>query len=147
MIQIQFARLIKTSLCLVLLTGLAAFGSCSLSKGKGIAEAGVAKFHDRYNAGKFNEIYADTDEKFKKVTSEAEWTTLLEALHRKLGVVKQSKSAGWGVNATPQGTMATLNYEVEFSEGKGTEQFVFHITGDQARLLGYHVNSPLLITK
>jgi hypothetical protein len=62
-------------------------------------------------------------------------------------VVKQSKSAGWGVNATPQGTMATLNYEVEFSEGKGTEQFVFHITGDQARLLGYHVNSPLLITK
>jgi hypothetical protein len=51
------------------------------------------------------------------------------------------------VNATPTGKLVTLAYDVEFSEGKGTEQFVFHVSGDKAFLFNYNVNSPLLITK
>ena len=43
--------------------------------------------------------------------------------------------------------MVTLNYDTDFSEGKGTEQFVFHVTGDKALLYSYNVNSPLLITR
>lgn len=43
--------------------------------------------------------------------------------------------------------MATLTYDVDFSEGKGNEQFVFHISGDRAALYHYNVNSPLLIIK
>lgn len=43
--------------------------------------------------------------------------------------------------------MVTLNYDVEFSQDKGTEQFVFGITGDKALLHTYHVNSPLLTTR
>jgi len=46
-----------------------------------------------------------------------------------------------------RGTMVSLAYEVEFSEGKGTEQFVFTVTADKALLFNYNVNSPLLITK
>lgn len=79
--------------------------------------------------------------------SEADFVSLLEALRRKLGTVKQAEQAGWHVNATPIGTMVTLGYNVEFSEGKGTEQFVFRISGDKAMLYNYNVNSPLLITK
>jgi len=45
------------------------------------------------------------------------------------------------------GTMATVSYDVEFSEGKGTETFVFHVSGDKAMLYRYNVNSSLLITK
>jgi hypothetical protein len=45
------------------------------------------------------------------------------------------------------GTMATLGYKVEFSEGKGAEQFVFRINGDKAMLYNHNVNSPLLIIK
>lgn len=126
---------------------LATATSCSLTKGKGIAEAAARQFHDRYNAGQFHEIYSETDEGFKKATSEADFTALLEALRRKLGTVKETNPAGWGVNATPMGTMATLGYDVEFSEGKGQEQFVFRINGDKAMLFNYNVNSPLLITK
>jgi hypothetical protein len=51
------------------------------------------------------------------------------------------------VNATPAGTMVTLVYDVDFSEGKGTEQFVFRINDEKALLFNYNVNSPLLITK
>lgn len=137
-------------LILVVVAAAVAFvggSSCSLTKGKGIGEAAVTQFHNRYNAGQFHDIYSQTDEGFRKSTSEADLTALLEALRRKLGTVNQSKQAGWGVNATPMGTMVTLNYEVEFNEGKGTEQFVFRVTGDKAMLYNYHVNSPLLITK
>ena len=32
---------------------LVAVSSCSLAKGKGIAEAAVVRFHDQFNGGKF----------------------------------------------------------------------------------------------
>ena len=45
------------------------------------------------------------------------------------------------------GQLVSLGYDVEFSEGKGTEQFVFRLNGDKALLFHYNINSPLLITK
>ena len=132
---------------IVVVSLLLAVGACSLAKGKGIAEAAVVRFHDQFNAGKFHDIYSETDSEFKKVSTEAEFVALLEAVRRKLGTVKQSRQAGWHVNTTPMGTVATLSYDVEFGEGKGTETFVFHISGNKAALRGYNVNSPLLITK
>ncbi|MFN2531483.1 MAG: hypothetical protein ABR555_09320 [Pyrinomonadaceae bacterium] len=51
------------------------------------------------------------------------------------------------MNATTTGTYVSLAYAVEFSEGKGTEQFVFRVSGDKALLFNYNVNSPLLIIK
>lgn len=133
---------------LVLVALLFGIGSaCSLTKGKGIAEAAVVRFHDQFNAAQYHQIYEQADEGFKKSVSEDEFVALLEAVHRKLGTVKNAHSSGWGVNATPAGTMATLTYDTDFSEGKGNEQFVFHITGDKAGLYHYNVNSPLLITR
>jgi len=136
----------KTILIIIAIL-LVAANACSLTKGKGIAEAAVAQFHTQYNAGQFREIYGQADEEFKKSASEDEFVALLEAVHRKLGTVKQAKPAGWGVNATPTGTIASLGYEVEFTEGKGTEQFRFRINGDKATLYNYNINSPLLIIK
>lgn len=126
---------------------LLTINGCSLTKGKGIAEAAVVEFHNQFNAGKYHEIYQQSDEGFKKSATEDEFTAVLEALHRKLGKVNQAHSSGWGVNTTMAGTMATLSYDVDFSEGKGNEQFVFHISGDKAYLYHYNVTSPLLITK
>lgn len=126
---------------------LAALSSCSLTKGKGIAERGVAQFHDQLNASRFHDIYVQSDDGFRKAVSEAEAVALFEAIRRKLGTVKNSTQTVWNVNATTSGTMVSLAYDVEFSEGKGTEQFIFHVTGDKALLLNYNVNSPLLITK
>jgi hypothetical protein len=126
---------------------LVVVNSCSLTKGKEIGEHAVVQFHNQFNAGQFHEIYAQSDEGFQKGTSESDSLAYFQAVRRKLGTVKNSNQAGWNVNATPMGTMVTLAYEVEFSEGKGTEQFVFHINGDKALLFNYNVNSPLLITK
>jgi len=126
---------------------IAGTSSCSLTKGREVAETAVKRFHDQYNAGKFSDIYQETDDQFKNVTSEKEWVELLQAVQRKLGTVKDAKSSGWGVNTTPMGTTATLSYDIDFSEGRGAEQFVFHISGNAAKLLRYNINSPLLITR
>ena len=121
--------------------------SCSFTKGKSQAESAVAQFHSQYNSDQFHEIYNQADEGFRKSGDEASVVEYLEALRRKLGTVKTAKQTGWHVNATTAGTIVTLGYDVEFSEGKGTEHFVFRVSGDQALLYRYDVNSPLLITR
>lgn len=135
--------ILLTFITVLLLAG----SSCSLTKGREIAERAVVQFHNQLNAGQYHEIYTQSDEGFRKASSEEDTQALLEAVRRKLGTVKQANQSGWQVNATPTGTMVSLAYEVEFSEGKGTEDFVFHISGDKALLYNYHVNSPLFITK
>ena len=138
----------KRILLLTLIAGmLVTVSSCSLTKGKEIGEHAVVQFHNQFNAGQYREIYAQSDEGFRKATSEADTVALFDAVRRKLGSVKNSNQTGWHVNATPTGTLVSLTYDVEFSEGKGTEQFVFHLSGDKALLFNYNVNSPLLITK
>jgi hypothetical protein len=52
-------QLIPAKRTVMLVVGLLALSSaCSLTKGKAIAEAAVVKFHDQFNAGKYQEIYA-----------------------------------------------------------------------------------------
>jgi hypothetical protein len=132
----------------ILLIGLLVLiSACSLTKGKATAEAAAVKFHNQFNAGKFQEIYAQADEGFKKSVSENDFIAMLEAVQRKLGMVREDHSTSWAVNTTTAGTMATLGYDVDFTAGKASEEFVFHISGDQALLYHYNVNSPLLITK
>jgi hypothetical protein len=121
--------------------------SCSLTKGKEQAERAVEQFHQQFNAGQYREIYQQGDAKFKEAATEAEFVQLLEAIRRKLGTVGGATQTGWRVNTTTMGTVAMVGYEVQFSEGKGNEQFSFLISGEEAKLLRYDVNSPLLITR
>ena len=45
-------------------------------------------------------------------------TEYLEAVHRKLGEVKDAKQVGWRVNATTAGTQVLLTYRTTFAEGR-----------------------------
>lgn len=132
---------------LLLIASVAIATACSFTKGKQLAESGVAQFHDRFNAGDFHEIYSESDVAFQKWGDEAKVTEFLSAVHRKLGTVNDAHQTGWRVNATTDGTVVSLGYEVDFSEGKGTEEFAFLVKGDKALLYHYNVNSPLLITR
>jgi len=121
--------------------------SCSVTKGKEIGERAVAQFHNQFNAGQYHEIYAQADEGFRKGASEPETLALFDAVHRKLGTVKSANQTGWHLNSTTAGTVVTLAYNTEFTEGHANEEFVFYMSGDDARLFHYNINSPLLITK
>jgi hypothetical protein len=121
--------------------------SCGVKKGREHAERAVEKFHSQLNAGQFQQIYSESDEAFRKAVTEEQALQLFNAVRSKLGTVQQAKLTGWHVNPTTGGSAVTLGYDVDFSEGKGTEQFVYHVTGDKALLFNYNVNSPLLVTK
>src|SRR5262245_15345065 len=120
--------------------------ACSM-KSKQVAEDAVKHLHDQYNAGQYHEIYSQADDEFRKTVKEADFVNMLEYVHSKLGTVKQSNQDAWHVNATTSGTAVTLGYNVAFTEGKGTEECNFRVSGDQAKLTGYTVKSPLLATK
>lgn len=137
----------KTKLLILLIVVVALQLSCGVKRGQEAAERAVKKFHDQLNAGQFREIYAQSDDAFKKAATEADAVALFDAVHRKLGTVQQAKLTSGHVNSGTSGTVVTLGYDVDFSEGKGVEQFVFRLNGDQALLLNYNVNSPLFITK
>lgn len=113
-----------------------------------LAKQGVAQFHSQLNAEQYATVYGSTDPEFRKITSQADFTKLLVAVHRKLGSVQQSNLRTWNAAwYTSQGTTMTLTYDTTFSTGSGTEQFVWHISGNRALLYGYHINSDDLIEK
>jgi len=121
--------------------------SCMFTKGKEVGERAVQDFHNRFNQEQYHEIYSKADDGFRKAVSESEVTALFEAVHRKLGTVRNAQPRNWRVNATTSGTLINLQYETEFTEGKGTESFVFMVHGNEALLYNYNINSPTLITK
>ena len=138
-------KLNLTIACIVL--AFVALGCTSMMKGKGAAEPAVAKFHQQFNDKQFTQIYAESSSKLKEITTEQELIELFDAIHRKLGTVKDAKATGWNVNSTPGGTFVNMTYDTEFTDGKGAEQFVFEMDGDKAILVSYHINSKELITK
>lgn len=141
-------KLVKLGSPFLLPVLLAAGTACSISEEKAVAEAAVAQFHAQLDASQFQEIYADADELFKKSTSETDAVALFEAVHRKLGPVKESRQLNYFVNYDlATGKQIRLTYETEFAEGKGTEQFVWRVADGRARLLGYHINAAALILK
>jgi hypothetical protein len=125
----------------------AALVGCSPAADTKAAEEAVTKFHQGLDAAQFEAIYADAAEDLKKVSSAQTFVPLLTAIQRKLGVSKSTQQQTWRVNYATSGTFITLSYATVFEGGDATEQFVFRISGAQARLAGYHINSEALVLK
>lgn len=135
---------LNIAICLVVLIFVGAACS-SLTKGKEAGGRAVTKFHERLNAEKYDEIYADLAEQFKKITTEEEAKQLFEAVHRKLGNKKNAQLQSWNSSTTTEGSFTILIYETEFELDKGTETFTLVINGEEAKIAGYHLNSKAFI--
>lgn len=142
-------RLARILFGTVLLAASCALASCgSSSKNVQLAEDSVGIFHAQLDTEQYSSIYKAADDKFHAATSENDLTKLLHAVHTKLGTVKNASVKNTGMAwFAGQGATVTLIYDTKFSEGAGTEQFVWHISNDQATLYGYRINSNDLITK
>ena len=112
------------------------------------AAKGVEQFHSQLDSEQYQAIYAAADEGFQKVTSEPDFSALLQAVHKKLGKVQTSKRSNFQVGiSTGQGSTVTLVYDTTFEQGSGSEQFIWHMRDNQPMLLGYHIASNALILK
>ena len=137
-------------LALAVFLAVAAGSACAGFAAKGDAETGVASFHTMLDAERYADIYGGTDEFFKNATAEAQFTEILQAVHRKLGVVVSTAQTSFysrdqaGTNA---GSYISLTYKTEFAQGPATESFNWRVVDGKVHLAGYNIQSSLLITR
>ena len=141
------SRISDSALALFFLVLLASTSSCNIAQHVtqrfDEATAAVERFHQRLDSEQYAAIYMDTNDTFRKATSEAEFTQLLSAIHRKLGATQSKQSAGWNVKTTS----TTVVYRTKFAEGDATEQFRWRMDEGKAWLEYYNINSNALIVK
>jgi hypothetical protein len=109
--------------------------------GKAIAEPQVAAFHERLDAKRFDEIYADAADEFRAAGPRERVFALFAAIGRKLGKVKSASTSTWNVNTFNFTTTVVLAVDTEFERGTATETFTFRVSGEKASLVGYNINS------
>jgi hypothetical protein len=133
----------------VFVATLCFLASCgSSSKNVQLAKDSVGMFHAQLDTEQYSSIYKAADDKFHEATTENDFVKLLNAVHNKLGTVKKASVVNTGVAwFAGQGATVTLVYDTQFSDGTGTEKFVWHLKDGQATLYGYRINSNDLITK
>ena len=119
--------------------------ACSIGKDVPLAEAGAARFHQSLDAGKFAETWQSAAPELRAATPQDKWLALLDAVHRKLGKFRTSKTIGWNDNFNNGVHFIVLNQEAQYERGTAQEQFVYRIDAGKAALAGYHVNSDALI--
>jgi hypothetical protein len=130
-------------------TLIAAFlltASCSGGEEVAGAERAIAKFHQQLNSADYRTIYAGTDKGLRDVSTEAEMTKLLNAVHTKLGPFQSGARTGWRVNYNTSGNNIVIAFDSKYENGKATEMFTFIGGAQSPRLLSYNINSPVLIT-
>ena len=107
------------------------------------AKRGVANFRARAAQTSFSEIYWRAAPEFRQSATEEQFLRVMATLDRKLGPWTSAGEPGGNVT----GQVVNLTYQSQFAKGDGSEQFTWRIENGEPVLLGYHVNSSLLITE
>jgi hypothetical protein len=133
---------------------LPVFFACFLVAGCGstqnieLAKGAVEHFHTQLDTEQYKAVYTAADDGFHRAMSETDFTNLLNAIHRKLGVVKKSDlrnmRMSWNFG---RGATVSLVYDTTFDSGRGVESFVWHLNNNQPALYSYYINSNDLIIK
>ncbi|KPH60486.1 MAG: DUF4019 domain-containing protein [Novosphingobium sp.] len=120
----------------------AMLGGCGVKESFKDAEIEVGKFHQALDAGQWQQIWTKADPQLRETTQRPQFEKFLDAVHRKLGKVREAKQVGWNANATTGGSFVTLTYQTTFEHGSGVEQFVYRKgDGGGMTLVGYNIDS------
>ncbi len=122
-------------------------GGCGFSDNLRIAADGVTRVHAQMDNQQFADIYSQADDSLRAATNQKDFLDFVSAVHRKLGKVQSVSQISYFVNFTTSGPQVRLNYQTKFEEGEGKEEFLWKIKGNQAVLVGYHINSNALVVK
>lgn len=129
---------------LLILTGL---GCKTMTEGKPASEKAITRFHQMLGEKRYGDIYDESAQQMKDAATKEEMEKLFTVVSTKLGKVTSTQTRNWKVGNFNLVSTVELVQATQFENGKGTEQFVFVIDGDEARLAGYYIDSMDLITK
>jgi hypothetical protein len=128
------------------LASLAGCNPIGMAHGREQADRATVAFHDRFNEARFDAITAEVSGEMSPAQL-ATLQKLLAAVHRKLGKVTASSNQGWHMNSQNLVTRVQVVQATTFEYGSGTETFAWTVTGGDARLTAYNINSLDLILK
>ena len=134
----SWARILSIGMTLFLI-------GCSM--GRDEAKQGVAEFRARVSQHAFSDVYQTADPAFQRAVAEDKFVQFMTALDRKLGPWQSAADPGWNVTRTTGGHFVKLMYQSQFAKGAAAEEFTWQIQNGRPSLVGYYVNSPLLVSE
>jgi hypothetical protein len=132
-------RLLLVVMCVLVLNG------CGLTEGIDTAERAAATFHEQYNAGAFDETYDASADDLRATEVRNDFMTTMASVRTKLGSMRATRRTGFNARVDSSGTFVELEYETDFENGTGTEEFTWEISNGRAKLLSYNVSSKALL--
>jgi hypothetical protein len=107
---------------------------------RGQLDRATARFHERYNAGRMNEIYELSSNGFKATHAKDDFTLKLALMRTKVGEVQSSERIVGGDKLTWQPTdmHPIAVYNTTGTKGDFSEHFTWDISGDEAILDDYY---------
>jgi hypothetical protein len=130
---------------LLLVTCFLTLASCGLTEGVETAEQAAVTFHEQYDAGAFGETYDASADDLRAAEIRTEFMTTLASVRTKLGSIRTTRRTGFNARVDSSGTFVELEYETEFENGVGTEEFTWEIANGRTKLLSYNVSSKALL--
>ena len=137
------SRKIKTKLGIFVVVVTAICSGCfttikTVDEGKEQAKAErfVVRFHDLYNASRFEEIYNLLDDSVRSSVNKEEFSTALQQTFTKWGKVRESKLSEAKVFFENPVQVRAI-YNITYEKGQGQEWFITNIRGEDARLVEY----------
>ncbi len=111
------------------------------------AKHGVAEFRSRAAQKSYGEIYRTAGAELRQGATEEQFERFMITLDRRLGAWQSAAELAWNVTRGTGGHLVRLTYQSQFAKGAASEQFVWRLETGGPALLGYHVNSPLLMAQ
>ncbi|MAY20279.1 MAG: hypothetical protein CL955_06640 [Erythrobacteraceae bacterium] len=105
-------------------------------------ESTIIEFHETYNEGNAQALYGLTSDEFRGATTPEQMQALVDLVTERMGAVESTEREGFNINTNNGLTETTVTMKTQFAKGEGTETFTFYGSGDDMRLVGWHVDSP-----
>lgn len=96
----------------------------------------MVRFHELYNASKFEEIYGLLDDSVRPSVNKEAYVSALQEVAAKWGKVRDSKLSEGKVFPNRPIQVRAI-YNVNYEKGQGQEWFTVNIRGEDARLVEY----------
>ena len=137
------SRIVLLALCLAPLAG------CGVPEARKLAIAEATRIHEQMNAAQYMDIYNAASQEFRQAATPEQWITVSNDLRKRCGMLKSSQPNNKDESAPvllvdSGGYMVILTYVSEYELGTVDETLRFAVKDGQARLLGYHADSPML---
>jgi hypothetical protein len=109
-----------------------------------VAERAVDQFHTRLSNGDYEQIYAQTADELRKTAEKGQLISAMKQTHDQFGSFKNTKQTDAKViMGIPR--QVRLVYSTSYEKGDATEEFVWLVNSDDAKLALYQV-SPASVT-